>query len=83
MSVDLGAAPSAVTLLTRNGGITISIGELKGGPNTALIGSRANNGYTIWSIGALGTSSTFAGMITNSYGGNSTSTPSIPAAFAR
>ena len=31
----------------------------------------------------LGTSTTFAGTITNSYGGNSSSTTSMPAAYAR
>ena len=73
MSVDLGVVPSAVALTARNNG-TMSIGELKGGADTALIGSRASNGILNWSIGALGTSTTFAGTITNSYGGNSSST---------
>jgi alpha-L-rhamnosidase len=74
MSVDLGPAPSAVALCSRNSGVTNNLGELKGGPNSALIGSRSANGVVIWSIGMLGTSTTFAGTITNSYGGNSSST---------
>ena len=71
MSVDLGPSPSAVALTSRNGGVNY-LGELKGGSNSALIGSRSGNSITTWSIGMLGTSTTFAGTITNSFGGDST-----------
>ena len=42
----------------RNG----NLGELTGGPGTAVEGPR-NAGTTIWSIGGLNTSTTFAGSI--------------------
>jgi autotransporter-associated beta strand protein len=77
MSVDLGAYPSAVSLMQRNGsagpnGVVFNVGELKGGSSTSVIGSRQSNSTITYSIGGLGTSTTFAGTITNSFGGDST-----------
>jgi autotransporter-associated beta strand protein len=74
MSVDLGPAPSAVSLITRNStagnpGTVTSLGELKGGADCSLIGSRSSNGIDTWSIGGLNTSTTFYGAMTNSTGG--------------
>jgi autotransporter-associated beta strand protein len=54
---------SQTTLTTRNPE-TANVGELIGGPGTAVEGTR-NAGTTIWSIGALNTSTTFAGTIEN------------------
>ena len=62
-SFNLGASPSQVILCTRNGE-TANLGELTGGPGTAVEGPR-NAGTTIWSIGGLNTSTTFAGTIIN------------------
>jgi fibronectin-binding autotransporter adhesin len=55
-------------LYQRNGGTTTHIGTLKGGPNTRLTGRRgsAPSGTTIYSIGALGVNSEFAGHIEDS-----------------
>ena len=69
MSIDLGPVPSAVTLITRNSPATTSLGELKGGADSSLIGSRSSNGVDTWVIGGLNTSTTFAGQMTNSTGG--------------
>jgi len=53
----------AITLTSRNPE-TGNLGALTGGPGTFVEGPR-NNGTTIWSIGALNTSTTFAGTIEN------------------
>jgi autotransporter-associated beta strand protein len=58
---------SQTTLTTRNPE-TANVGELIGGPGTAVEGTR-NAGTTIWSIGALNTSTTFAGTIENADSG--------------
>lgn len=64
MTLDLGTA--SATLLARNGGITIDIGTLRGGPATRVMGRGTGTAGTItYSIGALGIDSTFAGTITN------------------
>ena len=60
-SFNLGASPSLAILCTRNAE-TANLGELTGGPGTAVEGPR-NAGTTIWSIGGLNTSTTFAGSI--------------------
>ena len=63
-SFNLGTNGNVVTLTSRDGG-TINIGELIGGPQTVLLGSRSTAGTTIWSVGGLNTSTTFAGSISN------------------
>ncbi len=65
-SFNLGASPSQAILCTRNPE-TANVGELTGGPGTAVEGCR-NAGTTIWSIGALNTSTTFFGTIENEDG---------------
>ena len=60
-SFNLGASPSQIILATRNAE-TVDVGELTGGPGTAVEGPR-NPGTTVWSIGGLNTSTTFAGTI--------------------
>jgi fibronectin-binding autotransporter adhesin len=61
-SFNLGASPSQVTLCTRLAQ-TANLGELTGGSGTFVEGSRSGAGTTIWSIGGLNTSTTFAGTI--------------------
>ncbi len=63
-SFNLGTNGNVITLTSRDGG-TINIGELIGGPQTVLLGSRSTAGTTIWSVGGLNTSTTFAGSISN------------------
>jgi autotransporter-associated beta strand protein len=60
---DLGS--STVTLHTRNGGATVHLGSLGGGAGTRLAGASSVAGTTTFSIGALGTSTVFAGTIAN------------------
>jgi autotransporter-associated beta strand protein len=60
MSFNLGTG--SVTLISRNSGGTIDIGELTGGPNTAAEGTR-NSGIGTLSIGGLNTSTNFNGTI--------------------
>jgi hypothetical protein len=54
----------AVFLTSRDGG-TNDLGELIGGPSTVLLGSRSTTGTTVWRVGGLNTSTTFAGSISN------------------
>ncbi len=62
-TIDLGT--STCTLTTRNRiGSTISIGTLRGGPNTRITIGSNGTGSTTYSVGALGVASTFAGSIT-------------------
>jgi autotransporter-associated beta strand protein len=61
-SFNLGTG--VVTLTSRDGG-TIDLGELVGGQSTVLLGSRSTAGTTIWRVGGLNTSTTFAGSISN------------------
>src|SRR5262249_50918230 len=62
---DLGTG-SAV-MLARNGGITLNLGALSGGPNTSLSGRASGSSGTLtYSIGAKGLSTTFQGAISNS-----------------
>jgi len=64
MSIDMGSG--TVTLTLRNGG-TVNIGELKGGPYCTLLGSRSTSpSLDVWSIGGLGTSTTYSGVIRDS-----------------
>lgn len=55
-----------VRMVARNGGVTIDLGALAGGPNTRLAGrASGSSGILAYSIGALGIDTTFAGTITN------------------
>ena len=54
----------AITLTARDNG-TNSLGELIGGPLSVLLGSRSTPGTTIWSVGGLNTTTTYAGTISN------------------
>ena len=52
----------------RNGGATFNLGSLSGGSNTILYGAGASNYASIYSIGGLNTSTTFAGLIAKQTG---------------
>ena len=70
-TIDLGAG--SATFLVRNGGITIDVGALAGGPNTRVTGRGSGNSGTVtYSVGGKNTPATFAGTITNSTSGNAT-----------
>jgi autotransporter-associated beta strand protein len=58
---DLGT--SSGVLMNRNGGMTIDLGALSGGAQTTLKGANSVVATTVYSVGALGTSTTFAGHI--------------------
>lgn len=61
---DLGTG--GVRMVSRNGGVTIDLGALEGGPNTSLAGRASGSSGTVtYSIGALNLDTTFAGTITN------------------
>lgn len=60
---DLGT--NNVTMSNRNGGGTVNLGSLSGGVNTTLTGSTSTTGVSTYVIGALNTSTTFAGHITD------------------
>lgn len=62
---DLGTA--GATLNNRNGAITIHLGAVSGGPNTHLNGRQTGSGATAttYVVGALNTSTTFSGNISN------------------
>jgi alpha-L-rhamnosidase len=64
-SFNLGTNVNDAVFLTSRAGGTINLGELIGGPSTVLLGSRTTAGTTIWSVGGLNTSTTFAGSISN------------------
>ncbi len=63
---DLGTGTA--DLLNRNGNVTIPLGALTGGSGTTLTGASAVANPTTYEIGANGTSTTFAGAITNNLG---------------
>ena len=63
MSINLGTN-STIALVNRDAGTT-SIGELTGGPGTAVKGQTSGSGTEIWSIGGKNTSVTFAGTFEN------------------
>ena len=65
---DLGT--STATLFTRNGGSPFNLGALTGASGTTLSGASSTTTVTTYVVGALGTSTTFAGRITN--GGQAT-----------
>jgi autotransporter-associated beta strand protein len=60
---DLGA--STATLFTRNGGTSFNLGSLTGASGTTLSGASSTTTLTTYTIGALDTSTTFHGRITN------------------
>jgi rhamnogalacturonan endolyase len=59
-SFNLGTG--AINLQSRDSG-EIDLGSLTGGPATSLDGNSGGGGTTLWSIGGLNTSTTFAGLI--------------------
>jgi autotransporter-associated beta strand protein len=68
----LGSANAAFDLGTgslrfynRNGGSSFQIGSITGGSNTSLSGADSATTLTTYTIGALSTSTTFAGRFTN------------------
>lgn len=60
---DLGSG--TLTLFTRNGGATFNLGSLTGASGTTLSGASSTTTVTTYTIGALGTSTTFDGRFTN------------------
>jgi autotransporter-associated beta strand protein len=58
---DLGTGTGK--LFNRDGGVTIGLGSLAGGANTQLLGAATTDAASTYSIGALGSDSTFAGSI--------------------
>ena len=59
---DLGTG--AAVLHSRNGNVTISLGGLRGGPNTVVRGRTSSyTGPVTWSVGAKNLATTFAGTI--------------------
>ena len=60
---DLGSG--SFTLYSRNGGSSFQLGSLSGGPNTVLSGTSSTAVVSTYTIGALDTSTTFDGRITN------------------
>ncbi len=65
MTLDLGT--STAVFLSRNGGVSIDIGALMGGPDTTISGHAGNgtSGTLTYSIGGKGLSTEFDGSITN------------------
>ena len=59
---DLGSG--SVRFFSRNGG-SFQLGALSGGANTSLSGTDSTTTVSTYTIGALGTSTTFSGRITN------------------
>ena len=59
----LGSGSARLT--NRNGGLTIELGAVSGGPNTILSGRQSASGTTatVYRVGALGSDTTFAGSI--------------------
>ena len=59
---DLGTGTAS--LVNRNGaGLTYNLGALSGGSGTILSGAPSTDGFSTYSIGAIGLSTTFAGTI--------------------
>ncbi len=58
---DLGNTSTLMN--NRNGGLTIQLGALIGGPNTALQGASSANSFTTYVIGGRNLDTTFAGKI--------------------
>src|SRR5205823_3832834 len=70
---DLGQ--STAVLYNRNGGIIFDLGGLTGGPQTILKGAGSTVNLTTYSIGALGTDTTFNGQILDGTGVSGTAAP--------
>jgi autotransporter-associated beta strand protein len=71
VTIDLGTG--SATFLVRNGGLTIDVGALAGGPNTKVTGRGSGaSGTVTYSVGGKNISTAFAGTITNSTSGNTT-----------
>jgi autotransporter-associated beta strand protein len=69
VTIDLGS--SNATFLVRNGGVTVDLGAVTGGPGTRLTGrGSGSSGTVVYSVGSKNLSTTFAGTITN--GNNAT-----------
>ena len=65
---DLGTSTGKI--FNRNGGITVQLGSLTGGPSTAISGASTYANLTTYVIGALNTDSTFNGKITDDSSGD-------------
>jgi autotransporter-associated beta strand protein len=63
---DLGIG--TVTLLNRNGGVTIQLGALLGNASTTVSGASAVNAPTTYSVGGNNNDATFSGRIVNGLG---------------
>jgi autotransporter-associated beta strand protein len=69
LTIDLGTGTG--NFLIRNGGITVDVGAISGGPGTKVTGrASGSSGTVVYSVGGKNLSTTFAGTITN--GNNST-----------
>lgn len=69
VTIDLGTGTA--NFLVRNGGITVDVGAISGGPGTKVTGrASGSSGTVVYSVGGKNLSTTFAGTITN--GNNST-----------
>jgi autotransporter-associated beta strand protein len=69
LTIDLGTGTA--NFLVRNGGITVDVGAITGGPGTKVTGRASGSSGTVtYSVGGKNLSTTFAGTITN--GNNST-----------
>jgi fibronectin-binding autotransporter adhesin len=69
LTIDLGTGTA--NFLVRNGGITVDVGAISGGPGTKVTGRASGSSGTVtYSVGGKNLSTTFAGTITN--GNNST-----------
>jgi autotransporter-associated beta strand repeat len=69
VTIDLGTG--SASFLVRNGGVTVDLGAVTGGPGTRLTGRGSGSSGTVtYSVGGKNLSTTFAGTITN--GNNST-----------
>lgn len=61
VTIDLGSSTGILFSRNRNGPVTI--GELRGGPDTTIRQGASSSGTSTYTIGAKGTSTTFAGQI--------------------
>jgi autotransporter-associated beta strand protein len=69
VTIDLGTGTA--NFLVRNGGITVDVGAIIGGPGTKVTGrASGSSGTVVYSVGGKNLSAAFAGTITN--GNNST-----------
>lgn len=69
MSINLGGtnpgSPGSTVILANRDAGTTSVGQLTGGPGTAVTGQTSGSGTETWSIGGAGTSFTYAGTFKN------------------